>query len=335
MTTEIQRYPLAETLASPIGMRGFVPYPFEKMGDTTIPAEGAILLDEALGPGGVAFGSRGLADLPVVDLGIKLAEAEIALSAPIASLSFDRENGKIRFSVEIDGVARILIERREVTGASRFRPHDILVQASPINRFAPAEFIASTLTAALALADRTTVKVFSGNVTFGAFDLSLPEISNLLRSRQTAHRLMIIGKACGYEFEFPQQLSGAEIRTIAFIHHAIVDRTFIWPIHRHPLPVIANERNLELLKSRSQPGKIAIPRPIVENLLGHEIDLGKVNIVMEEAVIEDVDRIIAEASTLDGHEILTSVRSLAGGATIECPETPMLPLIRGLQTKKL
>jgi hypothetical protein len=155
--------------------------------------------------------------------------------------------------------------------------------------------------------------------------LRLAEISKLLRNRQTAYYLMIIGKACGCEFVFPEHLSGSEVQSIAFIHHAIVERTFTWPISRHPQSLTATEQNLKFLETAAEPRRIAIPRPVLAPLLGREIDLGWVTVVIEAAVIEDVARVVAEASKLDGHEIDASVKSLDGRATIECPDAPKLP----------
>ncbi|HYL97312.1 MAG TPA: hypothetical protein VEZ90_00030 [Blastocatellia bacterium] len=330
MAVEVRQCPLAETVAPPLGMPGIKSFDFEKSASRAVPAQGTIPFETALEVGdshGVSRSGPGPTQLAAGDLSIELPEIGLSLSTPIAYVHLDLDAGKVDFGFEIDFVAAVAIHLTGdvVSGGARFSAREVSIQVSPIGHAAAAEFVASSLTAALALSDCAVLRALRGEVRFGAFNLKLREISDLLRNRETARRLMVIGKACGYGLVFPPHLSGAEVQAIAFIHHATVDRTFVWPIHRHPMPMAANERNLEMLRAHGQPARIAIPRRIVESLLGQEIDLGTVNIVMEDAIVEDADRVVSEASKLDGHEVQTFVRSLAGRATIECPEAPTLP----------
>jgi hypothetical protein len=248
-------------------------------------------------------------------------------SAPLDDVHLDAKAGKINVAAKRDEAVTISLEfdGEVVPSGAGFSARRVSVRILPINNLARSEFVASSLEAALALAERTTVKLRGAGVNFGSFDLSLREISELLRTRETSLRLMIIGKAVNVAFDFPPHLSAVEVQTIAFLRHAIIDRQFTWPIWRHPLSLTADRPTFEKVKASSGPARIGIPRQVTEALLGHEIGLGLVNILMEQAVIEDADRVMAEVAMLDGHEVQAFVRSLAGRATIECPQAPTLP----------
>jgi hypothetical protein len=136
---------------------------------------------------------------------------------------------------------------------------------------------------------------------------------------------MIIGKATGTEFNFPQRLSGAEIQEIAFTHHAVIDKEFVWPMSQHELALRADRETLEKLDSTTGPQQIAIPRQVVFDLLGQQIRLGAAMVIMQEAVIEDLAQVRKRTALLNGEVVHVSVRSLVGRATIRCPDAPGLP----------
>ncbi|MGH9760801.1 MAG: hypothetical protein ACREDR_29050 [Blastocatellia bacterium] len=327
---QAQQGSLAEIIPSRVDVLEIEPYEFDEGNLEPESAEGAIPL-ESLGSEMAAQDRPTVGDMQAEieagDLNLELAGIGLSLRTRILHVGFDREVGRFDLGFQIDDEATVAIQLlgEVVKGGCRFSARRASFRVCPINHAAAAEFVASSMTAALGLSDRTVLKAFGGNVRFGAFNLELREISDLIRNRETARRLMVIGKAFGYKFQFPPRLSGAEVQTIAFFHHAIVDRSFVWPMFRHPLSMTATKNNLEMLGTHSKPGRIGIPRLIIENLLGKKIDLGMVNILMEEAIIEDAERVLGEVSALDGHEVQTFVRSLAGRATIECPEAPTLP----------
>jgi hypothetical protein len=292
-------------------------------------AEGALavekLLAELRGVGGADATTEGVETVDL--LGIELADIGLSISAPISHLHYDQAAGTVDVLATIDQAAEISVTLagEVVGGGAEFSPREVLLRISPTSPLARAEFVASTLTAALALGGAATVRLVDGDVRFRGFDLPLAQISDLLRTRETSLRLMAIGAAIHAEFEFPPHLSGAEIQAIDFVRHAIIDRTFTWPTPRHPLTLPANEPNLRRLQSTTKPARIEIPRTTTVELLGHEIPLGTTRVIMEGAVIEDLDHVVTDVLRLDGHPVQAYVRSLEGRATIECPEAPILP----------
>jgi hypothetical protein len=258
-------------------------------------------------------------------LEVQLSDFGFSFSAQVET-EFDPAERTLSVTAEMDGPVAIRLEfaGEVVAGGAEFRPRAVSARISPVNHLARSEFVAATLDAALAMGGATTITLDGVVFKFGAFDLPLREIAELLRTRETGLRLMTIGKAINATFEFPEFLSGSQIQTIAFIRHAIVDRSFTWPLFRYPLELLADGPTLERLKATPHPARIAVPSQITEELLGHQVRLGLVNTIMEEAVIEDLDDVTAEVDMLDGHQVAAFVRSLAGRATIECQQAPML-----------
>lgn len=329
MASETLQYSFAQGITSPVGADGIEPYSLENDA-AWAPAEGVIPLEwaeRALATAGVSHLDQTHEELVSGDLGIDFSDIGLTLSAPITTFRFDRQARRIHATVDIDAAASLSLEIIGDLAAdgAEFNPRQISFRVLPANDLARSHFFASTLSACFTLINRASVTISGGRVTFGASRLELREISNLLLTRETSFRLMIIGKAIGEEFEFPPQLSGAEVQTINFVRHAITDRTFVWPTWRYPLILRADESSVEKIKACGKPRPMAIPEPISVALLGHEIHLGMVNTILEEAIIEDSETVLAEASKLDGREIQAVARSLAGRATIECPEAPALP----------
>jgi hypothetical protein len=294
-----------------------------------LPAEGALDVDKllvALERGG-AKGVTAQGAEALDYLQIQLLDIGLSISAPITHLTYDQSAATVDVVAMIDQSARISVTLggEVVAEGTEFSPREISLRITPTDHFAQAEFVASTLTAALALGGAAAVRLMGEDVRFRGFDIPVARISDLLRSRETSLRLMVIGAAMRVEFEFPPQLSGAEIQAIDFVRHAILDRTFTWPTPRHPLILPANELNLRRFQSASKPARIVIPWPTTVEILGHEIPLGTTRVIMEGAVIEDLDQVVNEVSRLDGHVVQAYVRSLEGRATIECPEAPTLP----------
>jgi hypothetical protein len=294
-----------------------------------LPAEGALDVDRLLFEFHRGSTKRVLTQqMEALDfLQLELPDIGLSISAPMNHLHYDQLASTVDVVAAIDRSAEISVTLagQIVADGAEFSPREISLRIAPISTLAKAEFAASTLTAALALGGAVTLRMAGGDIKFRGFELPLARIADLLRTGETSLRLMVIGAAIHADFEFPPHLSGAEIQAIDFVRHAIVDRAFIWPTPRHSLTLKANETNLHQLRSTVEPARIEIPRPTTVGLLGHEIPLGTTRVIMESAVIEDLDRIIVEVSQLDGHVVEAYVRSLEGRATIECPDAPRLP----------
>jgi hypothetical protein len=319
-----------DTLFSPVPMFGtWADETHNLLYGMTLPAEGVLDVDRLLfelhrdrAKGGRAHGVETL-DL----LKLEVADIGLTISAPITRLDYDHLAGTVDVVGTIERSAEVLIKLtgEVVPETAYFNPREIFLRIAPRSNLAKDEFVASILTAALALGGVASVGMFGGDVKFRGFELPLAQIADELRSGQTALRLMIIGTATGASFEFPAHLSGTELQEIAFLRRAIIDRRFVWPIARHPLTLHADPETLHQLETTREPTRIAIPRPTVVDLQGRQVSLGSVRVVMEGGVIEDLDRIISEVSRLDGHPVTAYVRSVEGRATVECPEAPTLP----------
>jgi hypothetical protein len=261
------------------------------------------------------------------DLRIQLLDLGLCLTPQLDQFDFLPDDGIVTFVANVEGAAEISATLRGelVADGAEFNTREVSLRIVPLGHLARADFLASSLTASLALGGRMGIRIVGDEIKFREFELPLAQITSHLRMRETARRLMIIGKATGTEFNFPERLSGAEIQEIAFTHHAVVDREFVWPMSKHGLPIIADRENLQKLDATTGPQQIGIPRHVVFDLLGHQIRLGAAMIILQEAVIEDFPQVRQLIALLDGALVSASVRSLVGRAIIQCPEAPSLP----------
>jgi hypothetical protein len=261
------------------------------------------------------------------ELGIEVSELGLSLTPRLIKFSFLPDNGVVSLVAAVDEAAEVsaTLTGDLVADGSEFSPREVTLQVVPLSHLARADFVASSLTAGLALGGRVGLRIVGEQIGFRGFELPLAQIAGHIRTRETARRLMIIGKATGTEFRFPAHLSGKEIQEIAFTHHAVVDREFIWPMSQHGLPLRADYETLQKLDSTTGPHQIGIPRQLVFDLLGHQIRLGAAMVIMQEAVIEDLSEVRQRIALLDGEVVNALVRSLVGRAIIRCPAAPSLP----------
>ena len=159
------------------------------------------------------------------------------------------------------------------------------------------------------------------------FEQSLLEISRKLQWRQLAYRLLVIEKATGLEFTLPMQISGNEMGTIAFIYHAIIERSFDWPDETFTLLLPANKEGLDVLSDLTQPISLTFfsPRPISKLLFGKEVLLGQEEVTIQSRRIENLNEVLQELACGDGHLVEVIIRLLDGQIHHNLPEAPRLP----------
>jgi len=257
---------------------------------------------------------------------------------PIAGPNFRyRLEARIVFEELLDDnkfIARLIVDRnvdfiltllgKQVEGGRRFEFGQFALNYR-VNEPRPrAHFVASTLMTMLALSGGFQLKIPELQIDQTLnMELPLLEISGLLRTRQTAFRLMVIENATGVEFLMPESVSLADWGTLAFVYHAIVDRSFIWPYGKHDTSIPAKKESLTQFPLENQPfGFPQTITPLSEKVFGHVIDLGRVKVTTDDAVIRNPDAVSQEFQRNDGHLVTFGVESLSGRARYDCPEAP-------------
>jgi hypothetical protein len=187
-----------------------------------------------------------------------------------------------------------------------------------------AHFVANTLMAILGLAGKFYLKMSEPEVNTDLnLETSLLEISKMLYRRQTAYRLMVIEGATGKQFLMPPAMSEREIERIAFVYHAIVDHSFIWPGRNFNTSIPATPENASLFAQLVQASVWPVPvEPIGENILGQYVHLGRAIAIIKDAVVTNTDKIRKQLEAADGRLVELEIHSLSGQDEYEFTEIP-------------
>ncbi|HEU4386403.1 MAG TPA: hypothetical protein VFV34_01310 [Blastocatellia bacterium] len=264
--------------------------------------------------------SEVLLHLDVCDFGFHLA-------APVTDFQFERESGRVTLRSKIDDlVVFTLILSGRLTDA--FHIDEVSIQSHLLVNKPRGVFVESTLFALLGLSLRTDLRVPLIDLDLRQrFDLSLKRKSQRLQMRQLAFRLMVIERATGLEFLLPDEdYSATDVKTISHLHHAIVDRSFMWPIGRMIIRVPANDEGLSMLPMDETPASQELgPTRRVIDLFGHSIYLGDETLFIQDAVFDNLASVRRELAMNDGHLVETTVRSLTGTGRVTLDNAPRLP----------
>lgn len=264
-----------------------------------------------------------------VSLRIIIPDFDFSLFIPLTSITSEIESGKVALQAAVDAnvIATLILTGGLIEARAKFRLERVSLNVELTKQSARAEFVASTLIPMLALAQEVHLQI--PDVQFEQklkFDLPLREISHWLQRRQVAYRLMVIEQATGVEFVLPPSFSAEETETIAYLYHAITDRSFVWPVEAITADVPASKQMLDQLPSGDQPTSQRLgPVPSAKTFLGHSITLGNETVEIDDTIIEHVDEVRRELAQNDGHLVKVVVRSLSGQARVKLPEAPRLP----------
>jgi hypothetical protein len=262
---------------------------------------------------------------------VLIPDFNFGIEGTVVQFRQDTDAGQIFIRVAIDANVEANIEfaGRLTEHESSFEIAQVSFRLAPTKDCARDDFVASTLNAALALSQRVHFQMPEGGLDLAlGFDLPLIEISRLLQSRQTSHRLMTIERATGIRFDLPQGgFSGTDIAAIIFVYRAIVDRAFTYHlINGLPIVIEADEEGAKRLRSLQQSRVIGFgPEEMSRQLLGVEIPLGRMTVKILDPYIVEIDRVREEVAQGDGHPVTLLFRSATNQALFELPEAPRLP----------
>ncbi len=212
----------------------------------------------------------------------------------------------------------------------RIRNASLSFQA--IDHKARTHFITDTLYAMLGLGGPVNLEIPNANINLGLnFSISNNEISNFLQLRQIEFGLLVIGKACALEFDIPPHISGEEINSISLAYHAIVAQQFEWRVNEILQPTPATQEMLtwlDNLKPIDQNGSVYKlmfgPSSATRVVLGKSITLGEETILLDDAVIENLEVVREELKKNDGHIVPIRILSRRRKGRYVFANTPQL-----------
>lgn len=271
--------------------------------------------------------------LPQVEQGLSLCfdipAFQLQLAIPITKVESDMDAGRVVFRGTIDAAAILIL-----TGTGKlnraegsFKIEHVNLHIERLAEIARADFIVSTIRAALVLAGDIHVRIPSIQIDITLrFNEPLLDISQMLRRRQIDYRIMVIERTVGHEFHLPADISGDEVRDITLAYHAIVDRSFVWPIGSITIFFPATIEWANTLSRLRHEKSIPIgPDPFSLELFGYQIELGQRGIIIQDAVIENFEITQKEISKDDGHLVPVVIRSASGQAKYDFFGAPKLP----------
>jgi hypothetical protein len=248
---------------------------------------------------------------------------------PLVEISPVWHEGKVVLKIAIDEHSRLAFTLLgEFHGvAAPFTIRQLTLSLDKDSRLASSEFMTVSMWAVLALAEEIHLRMRGQemDLTFG-FDAPLLEISEMLRRRQIAYRVLVIEKATGLHFDLPIEISGEEVEELTLIYHAIVERSFDWPIDKITVFFPATEKWQQQLQSANGQSSFTLgPDPVYKTLFGKELYLGEGTITLLDKSIENLDKVEIELSANDGHEVPVVIRSQTGHGRYQFPMAPRLP----------
>jgi hypothetical protein len=253
----------------------------------------------------------------------------IDVGVPITDISPEMESGRVLLKAVIERDSRVVVTLRgnPLNGSERFYVRQVDLNLETSTELARLDFIITTIRASLGLANEVNLKLPDFQLDLRMrFNESLLQMSQLLRRRQIAFRLMVIERATGLQFKLPLDISGEDVEHIALIYHAIIERSFEWPIETSTVFLPATEEGIEQLLEYNKTDNVALgPYPQARTLFGYEIWLGSAIVTIEEAIIGNFEQALDELKLGDGHRVAIYIHSRIGLGRWTAPEAPRLP----------
>lgn len=266
---------------------------------------------------------------PDLSLRFDIPAFQLELQIPITEVESDMKAGHVIFSGTIDDEVIVILTGTGTLNREEdsFKIEHANLHIEPSVETARADFIVATIRAALVLADNVNVRIpnIQLDITL-RFDEPLLDTSRMLHRRQTDYRIMVIERTVGHTFQLPLDISGDEVRDITLAYHAIVDRSFVWPIDSITVFPPATREWADTLARLRQETSIPIgPDPFSLELFGRQLELGQRRIIIQDAVIANFETTLEEVSKDDEHVVPVVIRSASGQARYDVfgvPEPP-------------
>jgi hypothetical protein len=269
-----------------------------------------------------------------LQLAIDVPSFGIKMTSEVADLRFTTDYREVVFESAVDAgvVALLTLHNGPSNGSAEpLKIKDASWSLRLANHNARTHFIADSLYAMLGLAGPLTMAIPNIRLDLRLnFKIGTPEISKFLQLRQVEFGLMVIGKACGIDFEIPPHISGDEMNSISFAYHALVMREFEWRVNEITQPTPATEEMLDWFDSlNSEPDGVYRlmfgPSPFARPILGRQISLGQQTIFIDDAVIENREVVRRELAEKDGHIVTIRIRPRSRRGRYVFTDAPRLP----------
>ena len=245
------------------------------------------------------------------------------LEIPIAGSPIIEDNRIVaRFRVDDNVYLDLTLIGQSVESENKFKSGQFSLFYKIEEPRPRAHFIANTLMAVIGLAGKLDLRISEPSVNTNLnFEQPLLELSKTLHRRQTAYRLMVIEKATGNQFLLPSAISEMEIGRIAFVYHAIVNRSFIWSGGSFDSTIPATEETASGFAQLVQPFRWSLPvESLTETVLGQAINLGRAIVTIEDAIIKNSDKVREQLEAMDGRQVTLEISSLSGQVKYEFTE---------------
>jgi hypothetical protein len=263
-------------------------------------------------------------------LRIVVPDFNYLLSAPIVEISSRMEAGEVTLRIAIgdDLLILVALNGRLSDSDGLFHIDSTSLRIDGRRNRARSDFIASTFWAMFSLAKNISLQLPELQLDLNLkVDLDLAEISEMLQRRLLAYRIMVIERATARSFELPSYIAAEDVKSTALIYHAIVHRSFIWPIGFVDYGWPATKEVLEqLVKINELPVVKLGPHPKEETLFGQLIPLGDGFVTLFDKVIDEFQSVLNELKLNDGHVVHVTIRSLSGRGAYDLPDAPKLPI---------
>jgi hypothetical protein len=279
------------------------------------------------------LGGRLTAHLPQslseIALQLTIPDFECSLILPLTDLIPEMESGKVIFraAIDSDSILILTFTGELFSEEDEFQIHQVGLNIETETVLARSDFVLTSLMAALSLAKNVYLIVPELHLDLCLkFDEPLLGISQLLRRRQIAYRIMVVEKATGYQFQLPSDIPGEEVKELTLIYLAISERSFAWPLDSITVFLPAAQEWCYRLTASNKLNSFTLgPDPITKTLFGKEIFLGMGTVTVEDKSIENFDKVQLELARNDGHKVPVVIRSLTGRGRYDLFEAPRLP----------
>ncbi len=261
-----------------------------------------------------------------VALQIAIPDFQIHLEMPLEDVISNMSAGKVLLRATVDEEVAIILTVAGRLIEDQFQIEGVYFKTEAPFESARASFVASTLHAMFGLSKGVNLHVPELEINLELeFSRPLLDVSHMLSRRQLEYRIMLIERAIGYKFMLPSDLTAEQVRDVALVYHAIVHRTFVWPVNSIGVSFPATNESHNYLKAGNQDASFTfVPQPQRRILFGKDILLGNGSLTIENKFIEDFDKALEKLTRNDGHEVAVVIRSLSGQGRYDFPDAPRL-----------